>query len=118
MPVHTARREQHPETCYRRPVRLLRSKEPHKAANNRVDKLKDTEADRLIMEDQAQIEEEDQVGDRPRAAAAPSQLTLSDISGQAREAIARTREEAIQKKKAREEGGQVEREIRTQEAEK
>ena len=77
MLVHTTRREQHPETCYRRPVRprLLLSKESHKATNNRLNKLEVTEADRLIMEDQAQIEAEGQVADRPRAVAAPPQLS-------------------------------------------
>ena len=67
--------------------------------------------DRLISEDQAQIEEEDQVDDRPRAAAALPELTLSDISGQAREELASKREEAIKRlhhKKPREESGQVE----------
>ena len=57
------------------------------------------------MEDQAQIEEENQVGDRPRAAAAPSQLTLHVISGiseAVRTVIARKKEEAIQKKKEKE----------------
>ena len=63
------------------------------------------------MEDQAQIEEENQVGDRP-AAAAPSQLTLtSGISEAARTKIARNKEEAIKKKKDREAGVQVESEI-------
>ena len=55
------------------------------------------------MEDQAQIEEEDQVGDRPRAVAAPSQLTLiNGISEKDRAEIASKKEEAIkclQKKK-------------------
>ena len=78
------------------------------------------------MEDQAQIEEENQVGDRPRAAAAPSQLTLTNgISEAVRTKIARKKEEAmtlaiktkkdkeeaIKKKKDREEGEQVEHEI-------
>ena len=78
--------------------------------------------DRRILEDQVQLEEENQGDDRPRAAAAPSQLTLiSEISEAVRAMIARKKEEAIQKKKDkeeaiqkkkdREEGGQVEREI-------
>ena len=63
------------------------------------------------MEDQAQIEEENQVGDRS-AAAAPSQLTLtSGISEAARTKIARNKEEAIKKKNDREEGEQVEHEF-------
>ena len=63
------------------------------------------------MEDQAQIEEENQVGDRP-AAAAPSQLTLtSGISEAARTKIARNKEEAIKKKNDREEGEQVDHEF-------
>ena len=64
------------------------------------------------MEDQIQIEEENQVGDRPRAAAAPSQLTsISGISDKDRAEIASKKEEAIkrlQKKKPRGESGQVE----------
>ena len=60
--------------------------------------------ERLILEDQAQIEEENQVGDSPRATAAPSQLILtSGISETARIGIARKKEVAmtlaIQKKK-------------------
>ena len=66
------------------------------------------------MEDQVQIEEENQVDDRPRAAAVPSQITLtSGISEAVRTMIARKREKAmtvaIQKKKDREEGEEVER---------
>ena len=67
------------------------------------------------MEDQAQLEEENQGGDRPRAAAAPSQLTLtSGISEETRAMITvlvRHKEEAIKKKKDREAGVQVESEI-------
>ena len=66
-------------------IKIITSKEPHKTANNRADKMEDAEAERQIMEDEAQIEEEDQVGDRPRATAAPSQLTsISGISEQDR----------------------------------
>ena len=64
------------------------------------------------MEDQAQIEEEDQVGDRPRAVVAPSQLTsISDISEKDSVVIARKKEAAIkrlQQKKPRDEAEQVE----------
>ena len=68
--------------------------------------------DRLILEAQAQLEEENQGGDRPRAAAAPSQLTLtSGISEETRAMIVRNKEEAMKKKKARETGVQVESEI-------
>ena len=60
------------------------------------------------MKDQAQIEEENQAGDRPRAAAAPSQLILtSGIPEAVRIMIARKREEAMKKKNEREEGEQV-----------
>ena len=58
------------------------SKAIHEDANKRSDKLEVTEVDRLIQEDQAQ-------------------LAISDISGQVREAIARKREEAMQKKETR-----------------
>ena len=52
------------------------------------------------MEDQAQLEEENQGDDRPRAAAALSQLTLtSGISEETRAMIVRKKEEAIKKKK-------------------
>ena len=86
--------------------------------------LEGTEEDRFILEDQAQIEEENQVGDRPTAAA-PSQLTLTNgISEAVRTKIARNKEEAmtlaiktkqdkeeaIKKKKDREEGEPVEHE--------
>ena len=58
--------------------------------------MEGTEEDRFIFEDQAQIEEENQVGDRPRAAAAPSQLTLTNgISEAVRTKIARKKEEAM-----------------------
>ena len=72
--------------------------------------------DSYNLEDQAQeysqLEEENQGGDRPRAAAAPSQLTLtSGISEETRAMIVRTKEEAIKKKKNREAGVQVESEI-------
>ena len=65
------------------------SKDIHEDVNKRSDKLEVTEVDRLIQEDQAQ-------------------LAISNISGQVREAIARKREEAIQKKKSRDEARQVE----------
>jgi hypothetical protein len=89
------------------------SKEPLQAS--KPSQLEVTEADRLIEEDQALIEEEVPVGDRPRAAAATSQLTLiSGVSEAARTVIARKKEEAItlkeKRKKARQEGGQVEQE--------
>ena len=62
------------------------------------------------MKDQAHIEAENQAGDRPRAAAAPSQLILtSGIPEAVRIMIARKREEAMKKKNEREEGEQVER---------
>ena len=45
------------------------------------------------MEDQAQIEEEGQIGDRPRAGAAPFQLPqISEISERDKVLIARNRE--------------------------
>ena len=54
-------------------TKIVLSKELHEYANNnRSNLLEGTEEDRFIFEDQAQIEEENQVGDRPRAAAAPS----------------------------------------------
>ena len=50
------------------------------------------------MEDQAQIEAEDQVGDRPRAVVAHSQFTsISDISEKDRAEIARKKEAAIKR---------------------
>ena len=102
-------------------TQIVPSKDLHEYANKRSNQLEGTEVDRLILEDQAQIEEENQVGDRPRAATAPSQLTLiSGISEAVRTVIAMKKEEAIQKKKDkeeaikkkedREEGEQVERE--------
>ena len=115
MLVHTARREQQTSGDLLQKAsitQILLSKEPQKAANNRLNKLEVTEADRLIMEDQIQIEEENQVGDRPRAVAAPSQLTsISGIYDKDRAEIASKKEEAIkhlQKKKPRGELGQVE----------
>ena len=64
------------------------------------------------MEDQAQIEAEDQVGDRQRAVVAHSQFTsISDISEKDRVEIARKKEAAIkrlQQKKPRDEVEQVE----------
>ena len=82
-----------------------------KASKTQILPLEVSEADRLIMEDQAQIVEEDQVGDRTRAAAALSQPTsISDISEKDRVMIARKREAAIKRltqKKPREEAGQV-----------
>ena len=93
-------------------TQILPSKELHEDANKRSNKLEGTEVDRLILEDQAQLEEENQGGDRPRAAAAPSQLTLtSGISEETRAMIVRNKEEAIKKKKDREAGVQVESEI-------
>ena len=81
---------------------------------NRSNQLEGTGVDRRILEDQVQLEEETQGDDRPRADAAPSQLTLtSGISEENRAMIARKREEAFQKikkKKDREEGEQVEHE--------
>ena len=62
-------------------TQILPSKELHEDVNKRSNKLEGTEVDRLILEDQAQIEEENQVGDRPRAVAAPSQLTLTSGIG-------------------------------------
>ena len=53
-------------------TQILPSKELHEYANNRSNHLEGTEVERLILEDQAQIEEENQVGDSPRAAAALS----------------------------------------------
>ena len=62
------------------------------------------------MKDQAQIEAENQAGDRPRATTAPSQLILtSGIPEEVRRMIARKREEAIRKKKEREEGKEEDR---------
>ncbi len=64
------------------------------------------------MADQLQIEEENQVGDRPVVGAAPPQLTLiSGISDKARAEIATKKAVAIkhlQRKKLRNESGQVE----------
>jgi hypothetical protein len=78
---------------------------------NRSNQLEDTEGDRLILEDQAQLEEENQGGDSPLAVEAPSQLTLtSGISEETRVLIARNKEEAI-KKKDRDASMQVESEI-------
>jgi hypothetical protein len=79
---------------------------------NRSNQLEDTEGDRLILEDQAQLEEENQGGDSPLAVEAPSQLTLtSGISEETRVLIARNKEEAIKKKKDRDASMQVESEI-------
>ena len=62
------------------------------------------------MKDQAQIGAENKDGDRPRAAAAPSQrIRNSGIPEAIRIMIARKREEAIKQKKDREKGEQVER---------
>ena len=92
-----------------RKTQKIQSKDLHEYAS-RSNQLEGTEEDRLILEDQAQIEEENQVSDRPRAAAAPSQLILtSGIPEEVRIMIARKREEAITKKKDREEGEKVER---------
>ena len=89
---------------------LLPLKELHEDASQRSNKLEGTEVDRLILEDQAQIKEENQVGDRKRDAAAPTQLTpIRIISEETRAEIARKKEKAINKKKDREEGVQVER---------
>ena len=97
-------------------TQIVPSKDPNEHANKRSNQLEGTEVDRLILEDQstikAQLEEENQGGDRLRAAAAPSQLTpTSGISEETRAMIVRNKEEAIKKKKAREEGVQVESEI-------
>ena len=48
-------------------TQILPSKELHEYANKRSNQFEGTEVDRLILEDQAQREEENQVGDRPRA---------------------------------------------------
>ena len=80
-------------------TQIVPSKNLHESANKRSNQL-----NRLTLKDQAQTEEENQVGDRPRAAAAPSQIILtSRISEEVRIMIARKREEAIQKKKDKEE---------------
>ena len=55
-------------------TQIVPSKDLNEYANTRSNQLEGTEVDRLILEDQAQLEEENQGGDRPRAAAAPSQL--------------------------------------------
>ena len=71
-------------------TQIVPSKDLHEYANKRSNQLEGTEVDRPILKDQAQIEEENQVGDRIRAAAAPSQLTLtSEISEVARTGIAK-----------------------------
>ena len=81
-------------------TQIVPSKNLHESANKRPNQL-----NRLTLKDQTQIEEENQAGDRPRAAAAPSQLILtSGIPEEVRRMIARKREEAIIKKKEREEG--------------
>ena len=81
-------------------TQIVPSKDLHEYAN-RSNQVEGTEADRLILEDQVQIEEENQGDDRPRAVAAPSQLILtSGISEKTRAMIVRKQEEAIQKKQA------------------
>ena len=80
-------------------TQIVPSKDIHEYANKRSNQLEGTEVDRPILEDQAQIEEENQVGDRPRAAAAPSQLTLiSGISEAVRTVIARKKEDSKEKR--------------------
>ena len=80
------------------------SKDLHEDAN-RSNQLEGTGVDRRILEDQVQIEEENQGDDRPRADAAPSQLTLtSGISEETRALIARNKEEGTKKKKDRDTG--------------
>ena len=88
-------------------TQIVPSKNLHEPANKRSNQL-----ERLTLKDQAHIEAENQAGDRPRAAAAPSQLIhvlTSGIPEAVRIMIARKREEAIKKKNEREEGEQVER---------
>ena len=81
-------------------TQIVPSKDLHEDAN-RSNQVEGTEAGRLILEDQVQIEEENQGDDRPRAVAALSQLTLtSGISEKTRAMIVRKQEEAIQKKQA------------------
>ena len=86
-------------------TQIAPSKNLHESANKRSNQL-----GRLTLQDQAQIGVENKAGDRPRAAAAPSQrIRTSGIPEAIRIMIARKREEAIKKKKDREEGEQVER---------
>ena len=86
-------------------TQIAPSKNLHESANKRSNQL-----DRLTLKDQAQIGAENKAGDRPRAAAAPSQLKLtSGIPEVVRIMIARKKEEAIKKKKDSEEGEQGER---------
>ena len=81
-------------------TQIVPSKDLHEDAN-RSNQVEGTEAGRLILEDQVQIEEENQGDDRPRAVAALSQLTLtSGISEKTRAMIVRKQEETIQKKQA------------------
>ena len=65
---------------------------------------------RLSLKDQVQIEEENQAENRPRAAAAPSQIILTNgIPEEVRIMIARKREAAMKQKNNREKGEQAER---------
>ena len=73
-------------------TQIVPSKDLHEDAN-RSNQLEGTGVDRRILEDQVQLEEENQGDDRPRAAAAPSQLTItSGISEENRAMRARKRE--------------------------
>jgi len=93
-------------------TQIVPSKDLNEYANKRSNQLEGTEGDRLILEDRAQLEEENQGGDRPLAAEAPSQLTLtSGISEETRALIARNKEEATKKKKDRDAGVRVGSEI-------
>ena len=47
-------------------TQIVPSKDSNEYANKRSNQLEGTEVDRLILEDQAQLEEENQGGDRPR----------------------------------------------------
>ena len=86
-------------------TQIAPSKNLHESANKRSNQL-----GRLTLQDQAQIGAENKAGDRPRAAAAPPQrIRTSGIPEAIRIMIARKREEAIKKKKDREEGEQVKR---------
>ena len=76
-------------------TQIAQSKNLHEPANKRSNQL-----ERLTLKEQAHIEAENQAGDRPRAAAAPSQLILtSGIPEEVRIMIARKREEALKRKK-------------------
>ena len=80
-------------------TQIVTSKNRHGSASKRSNQL-----DLLTLKDQAQREAENQAGDRPRATTAPSQLPE-----EVRRRIARKRDEAIRKKKEREEGKEEDR---------